>query len=92
MKTVKIIRYPAAIGYGERYDVNDKDKEVFDFFEKISLWHQNSKTEKDFSTTITFELPLGVTYENNKLLQFALDKLNVDVVDIADEWKNRRNG
>ena len=92
MKTVKIIRYPAICCYGERYDVNSKDEEVFDFFEKICLWHQNAKTEKDYSTTITFELPLGVTYENNKLLKFALDKLNVDVVDIADEWKNRGNG
>jgi len=88
MKTVKIIKYPAFYVYGERYDVNDKDKEVFDFFDKISLWHQNAKTEKDGSTTVTFEFPLGETLENNKPIRLALERMNVEIVDIADEWKN----
>ena len=84
VKDVKIRRYPACCCYGERYDVNNKDKEVFDFFEKICLWHQNSKLEEDYSVTVTFELPVGITYENSELLRYVLDKLNVNVVDTAD--------
>lgn len=84
VKAAKIRRYPAFCCYGERYDVNNKDKEVFDFFEKICLWHQDSKLEEDYSVTVTFELPVGITYENSELLRYVLDKLNVNVVDIAD--------
>lgn len=84
VKDVKIKRYPACCCYGECYDVNNKDKEVFDFFENICLRHQNSKLEEDYSVTVTFELPLGITYENSELLRYVLDKLNVNVVDTAD--------
>ena len=84
VKAVKIRRYPSYCCYGERYDVNNKDKEVFDFFEKICLWHQDSKLEEDYSVTVTFELPVGITYENSELLRYVLDKLNVNVVDTVD--------
>ena len=80
MKTIK--RYcKAGCGYGERWAVKTKDKELCDFFRLICLWTQGQTIEKDWSSTIIFELPMGVTYENCVVLRLALERLGYKVED-----------
>lgn len=79
MTTIKRIK--AIPGYGERYIVNSKEDILYNFFHTICLWTTNTKWENDGSCTKTFELPVGITYDNSPILKYIVTKYNVTIED-----------
>ena len=80
MKTIK--RYcKAGNGYGERWAINSKDMELYNFFKLICLWTQDAKVEEDWSCTLIFELPLGITYDDCASIRLAIERLGYKVED-----------
>ena len=82
MKNKSIIRkYDALEGvYGERYEVNTKDKELTDLFKIISIWTTNSKMCGDGSYDITYELLIGQRLEDNPLLMRVIKNNNAIII------------
>jgi len=70
MRNQPIIRkYDAIEGcYGERYEVNSKNTELFDLFKLICVWTTNSKDCEDGSRDVTFELLIGDRLEDNPII------------------------
>lgn len=79
MTTIRRIK--AIPGYGERYIVNSNDGILYDFFHTICLWTTNTTWEKDGSCTKTFELPVGIIYDNSPILKYIVTKYNVIIED-----------
>ena len=76
-----IRKYDAIEGvYGERYEVNTKDKELTDLFKIISIWTTNSKMCDDGSYDITYELLIGHKLEDNQLLIKIIKNNNAIII------------
>lgn len=82
MKNQSIIRkYDSIEGvYGERYEVNTKDKKLTDLFELISLWTSKRKHCDDGSYDITYELPIDQKLEDNPLLMRIIRNNNAIII------------
>lgn len=79
---IRLTRYKAIPGYGERVWVNNKDKEIYTFFDLISIWTDDSRWEDDDSISTLFELPVGFSFDScDRAMRLALDRLNIIFVD-----------
>ena len=87
----KVIRIPPIKGcYGERFIVNSKEEDVYNFFKAICLWVDKSDLQDDFSTTTVFEMPVGASVKENPLVMNALNKWQVTFVDFEEEILKRK--
>lgn len=76
-----IRKYDAIEGvYGERYEVNDKDKKLTELFAMISIWTTNRKYCDDGSCDITYELLIGQKLEDNPLLMKIIENNNAVII------------
>ena len=75
-----IRRIPAVEGvYGERIVINSKVGDLYGFFKLISFCTSDSWIEEDNSFTVVWELPVGVSIDNNSLIRRAIKRAGVNI-------------
>lgn len=77
-----IVRIPEINGvYGERLVVNRDDQDICNFIRCISIWVCDYFKGSDGRRKVMYELPIGKTIYDNGLVEYAIKKLNIDVVE-----------